>query len=394
MAEQTSKPGRWPDILTALVLSMTAIVAGWYVLIWFDPTLPVNPFPPEGGDPAQPAPVSALHVASNRPIQPTPTYPPTWTPTATGTATPTRLPSSTPRPTNTPTATSTPNPQRQYTIVGMRARRYPGSEVEIRGTYGETRDYTTYQVFYTSEGLRISGMMSVPKGKGPFPVIVLCHGYIPTDQYATGDGTWRQVYYLAEQGYIAIAPDYRSHSSSDDGASFYHIGYAQDVLNLISSLPTVDKADPGRVGLWGHSMGGGVALKAAVVSKSVDAVVVFGSVSADERVNYQNGMGNGPGAYGVNRLGAPDSNRLVYKRISPINYLDRSPPLSIHHGKADAIVPYQWSEDLFEAAIEQGATAELYLYPGAGHTFVDQDWQLAMERTLAFFDKHVKAGGR
>jgi dipeptidyl aminopeptidase/acylaminoacyl peptidase len=166
------------------------------------------------------------------------------------------------------------------------------------------------------------------------------------------------------------------------------------VLNLISSLPTVDKADPGRVGLWGHSMGGGVALKAAVVSKAVDAVAVFGSVSADERVNYQNGMGNGPGAYGVNRLGAPDSNQLVYKRISPINYLDRSPPLSIHHGQADAIVPYQWSEDLFEAAQEQGATAELYLYPGAGHTFVDQDWQLAMERTLAFFDQHVKAGGR
>ena len=45
MAEQTSKPGRWPDILTALLLSMTVLVAGLYTLIWFDPTLPVNPFP-------------------------------------------------------------------------------------------------------------------------------------------------------------------------------------------------------------------------------------------------------------------------------------------------------------------------------------------------------------
>ena len=87
MAEQTSKPGRWPDILTALLLSMTILVAGWYALIWFDPTLPVNPFPPQGSDAAQPTPVSALRVASNRPHQPTPTFPATWTPTATGTAT-------------------------------------------------------------------------------------------------------------------------------------------------------------------------------------------------------------------------------------------------------------------------------------------------------------------
>ena len=32
-------------------------------------------------------------------------------------------------------------------------------------------------------------MMNVPPGDGPFPVVILCHGYVPLEQYATGDGT-------------------------------------------------------------------------------------------------------------------------------------------------------------------------------------------------------------
>jgi len=263
----------------------------------------------------------------------------------------------------------------------------------VHGLFGRNEHFTTYLIFHTSEGLRVSGMMNVPQGRGPFPVVILCHGYIPTAKYATGNGTWRQADYLAQHGYLTLSTDYRGHAASDNGVSFFHIGYAQDVLNLISSLHTVEKADSRRIGLWGHSMGGGVALKAGVVSNKVDAVAVFGSVNADERVNFLYGMGNGAAGYGTAVLGTPRSNNLGYKRISPINYLEHIPALSIHHGTGDTIVPYQWSEDLFVAAQKQGTAVEFHLYPDAQHTFVGPDWDLAMERTLAFFDKYVKSGG-
>jgi fermentation-respiration switch protein FrsA (DUF1100 family) len=392
MNEHTREPGRWSDILATLFVCLSILVVGGYALIWFDPYLPLNPFPPERANLPRPA-SAAMPVARAASLsygQPTATYPPTWTPTATGTATPTRLPSSTPRPTNTPTPTWTPDPLVKYYIAGMVGRRYEGSHVQKQGTYGQNDEYTTYKVSYMSDGIRISGMMNVPQGRGPFPVIILCHGYIPPDQYVTGDDTWRESYYLAERGYITIAPDYRGHAESGDGASFFHVGYAQDVLNLIASLSTVEGADPRRVGVWGHSMGGGVALKTGVVSKAVRAVALFGSVSADEEVNYMNSLGNGPGQQGVSVLGSPRTNLIGYRRMSPIYYLDRSPPLSIHHGKADTTVPYQWSEDLLAAARRKRVTAELYLYPDAGHTLKDEDWELAMERTTAFFDRYVK----
>ena len=40
-------------------------------------------------------------------------------------------------------------------------------------------------------------------------------------------------------------------------------------------------------------------------------LIPYSSVSGDERVNYENGMGNGPGVYGVELLGSPRSNPLA-----------------------------------------------------------------------------------
>jgi dienelactone hydrolase len=390
----------WADVGSLLVLVLTLLVGIWYLMIWLAPTSAINLFPPRGaaaialtspsgaaldGMPAVPSGAGAYIPAP---------YPPTWTPAPLGEATPTatRMVRWTPLPTSTPTPKPTLDPRWQYFIAGMRGKRYEGSDIVLYGKFGESPEYTAYLIFYSSEGLRISGMMNVPKGGGRYPVIIMCHGYIHPDKYATGNDTWQEADYLVRRGYITIAPDYRSHAASDNGPSFFHIGYAEDVLNLIGSLDSLKQADTGRIGIWGHSMGGGVALKAAVVSKKVDAVAVFGSVSADESVNYMYGMGNGPGAGGA-KLGSPQTkeNWIVYRRVSSINYLDRIPALSIHHGEADSIVPYQWSEDLFEEAQEDGIATELYLYPGAEHSFVGPDWDLAMQRTADFFDTYVKA---
>ena len=386
----------WADVVSLLMLVLTLVVGTWYLMIWLEPGSAVNPFPPREAEAAWLAPTPSAQspvVAAAGGAYAAAAFPPTWTPTPPGepTPTPTRMVRWTPLPTSTPTPQPTLDPRWPYFVAGMRGKHYGGSDIVLYGKFGESPEYTAYLIFYSSEGLRISGMMNVPKGGGRYPVIIMCHGYIHPEKYATGNGTWQEADYLVRRGYITIAPDYRSHGGSDNGTSFFHIGYAEDVLNLIASLDSLKEADSSRIGIWGHSMGGGVALRAAVVSKKVDAVAVFGSVSADERVNYLYGMGNAPGA-GAAQLGSPQSaeNRIVYRRVSPINYLDRIPALSIHHGQADSIVPFQWSQDLFKQAQKDGIEAELFLYPGAEHILVDADWQLAMQRTADFFDTYVK----
>ena len=115
--------------------------------------------------------------------EPTATFVPTTTPTVT--ETPTETPTSTPSPTPTVTPTATPNPYLPSTIPGLRERDFPGGQIEITSYWEETDAFTRYYIAYPSDDLLISGMMAVPKGQGPFPVIILNHGYIAPSQYWT-----------------------------------------------------------------------------------------------------------------------------------------------------------------------------------------------------------------
>ena len=198
--------------------------------------------------------VTATVVATAAP-EPTATFAPTATPTVT--ETPTETPTSTPSPTPTVTPTATPNPYLPFTIPGLRERDFPGGQIEITSYWEETDAFTRYYITYPSDDLIISGMMAVPKGQGPFPVIILNHGYIAPSQYWTGADTYDATTYLASRGFLTISPDFRGWGRSDTGENVFRSGLAIDVMNLISSLPSLPQADPDRVGIWGHSMGGG-----------------------------------------------------------------------------------------------------------------------------------------
>ena len=91
------------------------------------------------------------------------------------------------------------------------------------------------------------------------------------------------------------------------------------------------KADPERIGLWGHSMGGGISQRVLTVSDDVDAAVLYGAMSGDEALNHKRILYFTNGANGLWDVAPPDE---ALQRISPINYLDRvTAAVSIHHGR-------------------------------------------------------------
>ena len=65
---------------------------------------------------------------------------------------------------------------------------YEGRDLRIRKDIGSTSAYTRHAITYESGDLTISGIMNKPRGKGPFPVVVLAHGYIDPAVYVTGQG--------------------------------------------------------------------------------------------------------------------------------------------------------------------------------------------------------------
>jgi dipeptidyl aminopeptidase/acylaminoacyl peptidase len=296
-------------------------------------------------------------------------------------------------------------------IEVMRQQTYPGSELVIEQELAPGSNYDRYIVSYQSEGLKIYALLTMPQGETPesgWPVIVFNHGYIPPDQYRTTERYVAYVDTFARNGYIVFRSDYRGHGDSEGEASSAYGApdYTVDVLNGMASVKGHPDADPGRVGMWGHSMGGTITLRAMVVTDDIKAGVIWAGVVApypdlwerwqrrfSERPTPTPNPDGTPGRRWTQELleyGTFEKNPTFWASIDPTFHLDDlSGPLQLHHGTADESVPVEYSENLYVQLEEMGQTAELYVYPGDNHN-ISNSFGTAMQRSVQFFDQHVK----
>ncbi|MBI4090779.1 MAG: alpha/beta fold hydrolase [Candidatus Komeilibacteria bacterium] len=284
-------------------------------------------------------------------------------------------------------------------IPALMQKEFSGTDLTIGKVLSENEAYTRYYITYTSGELAISGIMNVPKGKGPFPLLILNHGHIDTDVYTNGRGLKREQDYLARRGYVVVHPDFRNHAESDDdpdNEQSLRIGYTEDSINAILAVRNAGLAyvDMERVGMLGHSMGGGITQNVIVVKPNlVQAAVLFAPVSSDYRDNYEKWTKQRADVAERITLahGSPEEDPDFWNNISPRTFFDRvSTPILIHHGTTDESVPLAWSERTVKALEDAGKDVTLYTYPGEPHEFVNT-WSQVMRRTVDFFDAALKS---
>ncbi len=362
------------------------------------------------GAKALPTPVVVAQATLVPTATPEPTQTPT--PTATLTPTPTATPTASPTPTVTPTATVTPTPISPLSVEWGRQQSYPGSDFVIEKKLDPGRNYSRYVASYKSDGLKIFGLLTIPNGETPktgWPVVIFNHGYIQPAQYRT---TEKYVLYqdaFAAAGYITFKSDYRGHGSSEGRATggYGNVDYTVDVLNALASVKRMKEADPNRIGMWGHSMGGSVTLRAMVTTRDVKAGVIWAGVVASypDLLTRWRVTPNAPtptaaaappgGLRGwsaglVAQYGTFEQNPAFWDSISPNSYLkDLSGPIQLHHGTADTSVPLEFSVTLDKQLKAAGQYDELYIYPGDDHNLAT-NLMVALQRSVAFFDKYVK----
>lgn len=287
-------------------------------------------------------------------------------------------------------------PGSQYFIENLREERGSGRNFKIEGILTKTSSYKKYRVSYMSDDLLISGIMNVPNGaeKKKLPILILNHGLIPADIYFSGRGSKREQDFFAARGYITIHPDYRGLASSSPNPEHHHdfyVGYTRDVLNLISALKKTDIPffDLDRIGMWGHSMGGGIAARVMVLGPDIKAFVLFASISANAKDNFYE-LPHEEVEWLNRTYGSGLEAEEIYRKISPLTYFeDITAAVQLHHGTADDVVPISFSEKMRKRLKNLGKKVEYYVYPGQKHEFIE-DWPFAAERSLQFFDRYVK----
>ena len=223
-------------------------------------------------------------------------------------------------------------------------------------------------VSYKSGDETVNAVMYAPPGKGPFPALVVIHEW-----WGLNDWVKEQASKLADQGYVTLAIDlYRGKvATTPDEAHEIMRGVPEDranrdLLAASSYLRAQKNVDPKRVGSIGWCMGGGYSLNLALNDPKLKAAVInYGHLAADE---------------------------ATLKKID-------AAILGIFGGQDRGIPPADVNK--FETQLKAlGKTAEIHIFPDAGHGFENpvnkqayraEDAAQAWKLTVDFLAKNLKS---
>ncbi|MBI3331926.1 alpha/beta fold hydrolase [Candidatus Peregrinibacteria bacterium] len=287
----------------------------------------------------------------------------------------------------------------ELTLDSFGNMRLEGSDFRLEDVLGDHALYTRYTISYRSNGLLITGILNVPKGQGSFPLLLLNHGYIDRDIYTNGRGLKREQDYLARNGFAVLHSDYRGHAGGDespDERKVYDAGleYSMDVLNGIDAIreAKIPSIDASRVGMLGHSMGGGITQNIITAyPDAVDAAVLYAPVHTDAWKNFERWRDRrDDDDRTVELYGRYEENPAFWQALSSKNHLSKiAVPVLVFHGDNDKDVPKEWSDELVKMLTQLGKEIEYVEYPGEGHEFGPQ-WSDFMLKSKEFFTEHLQ----
>ncbi len=291
-------------------------------------------------------------------------------------------------------------PLLKYTFANLKKSKFSPSQITLGKSLKEQKNYISQMFYYSAAGKKVSGLLNVPTGKGTYPIIIMLRGFVPKESYATGIGTQRAGEFFAQNGFITLAPDFLGYGQSDNpsGNSIEErFQTYTTVISLLSSLDNLNaglsasysgrlKADSEKVGIWGHSNGGQIALSVLEITGKNYPTVLWAPVSKPfpYSVLYYTDEFTDHGK-ALRKAVANFENDYDVELFSPSNFYSWiNAPIEIHQGTADDAVPLKWSDQLTSDLTKLKKDVTYYTYPAADHNLLP-GWDQAVQRSLNFY---------
>lgn len=303
------------------------------------------------------------------------------------------------------------NPLLAYTFENLKKTHFPISKIKFGRKVSETADSIS-QMFYfrvpqkpnSSDKLKISGLINLPKQNGTYPIIVMFRGYVPRNIYKPGIGTEPVAKEFVNHGFITLAPDFlgygESASSSADGFEDRFQTYTT-ALTLLASLKSLNdglnasysgsiSADMTKIGIWGHSNGGHIALATLAISGVNYPTVLWAPVSTAfpySILYYTDESGDQGKA--LRKTLALFEKKYNTDLFSPPKYYSWiHAPIEINQGLNDHEVPFWWSDNLVKMLKKNPIDVTYLTYHGADHNLLPNGWSRAVGNSISFYIKY------
>jgi dipeptidyl aminopeptidase/acylaminoacyl peptidase len=241
------------------------------------------------------------------------------------------------------------------------------------------------------DGQRIEGILTLPHGDPPFPLIVQVHGGPVWAFQDFWPSTLRSLEY--DRGYATLEPNPRGSWGRGRGFVEAVVGDmggadAADILAGIDHVIGLGLADPRRVGVTGGSYGGYMACWLPIVDHRFAAAVAVSPVSDWFSERLESSLGS----WAVQFLGGDLPEREQhYRDRSPVFGGDRlRTPTLLTAGTKDRATPPGQAVEFHRILREHGVPTQIVRYPLEGHGVRDLPAAIdAATRLLAWFERFM-----
>lgn len=296
-------------------------------------------------------------------------------------------------------------PLEKYTFVNLRKSKFPVSPIILGEILNQQENYISQMFYYNVQYKKVSGLINVPTYEGIYSVILMIRGFVPKEIYTTGVGTKRAGEVFAQNGFIALAPDFLGYGQSDNpsrNSIEERFQTYTTVLSLLSSLESLNsgliasysgkiKADITKVGIWGHSNGGQIALSVLEITGKNYPTVLWAPVSKPFPYSIFFFMDEFEDHGKALRKAVADfENDYNIELYSPTNFYSWiNAPIQLHQGDQDDAVPKKWSDQLVKTLSKLKKDVTYFTYPNTDHNLLPDGWSQAVQRSLDFYKTHL-----
>jgi alpha-beta hydrolase superfamily lysophospholipase len=224
--------------------------------------------------------------------------------------------------------------------------------------------------FPNKRGQKLIGIVHNAAAREAHAAVILCHG-MESSKESEKIVTLSQQ--LADRGILALRFDFAGSGESE--GKFEEMTYSGEVEDLRATYEFVMKYRPKKIGLFGSSMGGTVALLFAAQEKSVAALVTIAAPVHPERFSERLSTPEETRQWRAQGFIEYHGRRLNVSLLQDLEVLDVpkaarkiSCPVLVIHGDKDDIVPVEDGRELFA---ELAAPKQLCIIAGSGHRLTE-----------------------